>query len=140
MAVEALSTADLLAAVRARLTAQVSDAHVIAQMGDPAAAPRKHRSIQIMSVSTGPPPDGDMQRVYSIARRTITIRWMYSQSGTDSDAADFGESVRTALVGDTDWAREYKMLFEAEPVALAREGGYYYGELEVSSGRGLPVG
>lgn len=141
MATEPLTTAALLTAIRDRLTAQVAGAHVVPQMGDPAAAPRKHQSIEVLSVSTESPPPGDMQRLYTIARRNIRLRWMYSATtGTDSDAAAFGQSVREALIGDTDWAREHKMLFEGEPIALSRQGGYYIGELEVSSGRGLPVG
>lgn len=141
MAAEALTTAALLTAIRSRLSSEIAAAHVVDQMGDPAAAPRKHQSIEVLSVSTEAPPPGDMQRLYTIARRNIRLRWMYSAAtGTDSDAAAFGQSVRAALVGDTDWAREYKMLFDGEPIALSRQGGYYIGELEVSSGRGLPVG
>lgn len=140
-AAEALDTADLLDAVRTQLQT-LTAVNVLPRIGDRPSAEQRHRCIVVESMRVDAPPSGDRQQVYTIARRQMTIRWWLaarSNSG-DTEALDFARDIRAALTGNTTWAHSYKMLYEGQPVAISRDGGYYTGELEVSSGRGLPVG
>lgn len=139
---EILSTSDLLSNIRSRLTAQVSGSNVLDRMGDEPGADSRHKAIRIEEVRTEAPPTEDTQRPYTIAPRTVRLRWWYAarSDNDDGNVADWAASIREALTGSTTWAHTYKIRFAGEPVALSRVGGYYTGELEITSHRGLSVG
>lgn len=139
---EALSTADLLDAIRARLEAQVAPVTVLPRLGDVPDADRQHRCIRVETISAAPPPESDPQRAgYVMTERTVVLRWWHavSSANADSTAAAFASSIVVALTGKTTWAHSYKMTYQGQPVALSREGGYYSGTIEVQSRRGLPL-
>lgn len=139
---EALSTADLLADIRARLASEVAGATVSERLGDRPAAAVRHQYIEIVAVDAGEPHPGDMQQLYIKCDRTVRLRWSYKlrSDNTDADALAFAAAIRKALVGNHSWAKARKLTYGGEPVAIAREGGYYTGALEVVSTRGLPTG
>jgi len=141
MSTEAVGTETILAAIRTEL-GTISGANVSPQLGDRASAARKHQYVEILDVDTSEPFDGDHQQTNIWCERRIRLRWWYAirSDRNESDAITFARSIRQKLVGDTTFAHRYKMTFGGEPVAIRRDGGFYTGEQEFVSTRGLPTG
>lgn len=139
---EAIATSDLLDAIRVQLAAEVSGITVAPRLGDPGSSIQRHQFCEVLSVTTSDPAPGDQQQLYLRVERRIALRWSYavSSASTDGDALDFARSIREALCGATAFAHRYDLLYGGEPTALARDGGYYTGEIEVISIRAMPTG
>lgn len=134
----------LLAAVRAQVEAQVAGSQVPAQMGDRAATDGRHKLVEIVAFEQereGPEYPG---LALMKAARTVTLRWWMSVAQTDNtdddDPADFAESIVAALVGTHNWSHTYQTRFDGRRPAIERVGGWYRGEISITSHRASPQG
>lgn len=138
---DALSNEDLVAAIRARLSA-LSGVTVAKELGQAVPVARRHLEVEILGVSEEITDDStDPDIGYVLCDRTIRLRaWFVLRSDrTEAQAFAFFRSVREALVGGHDWAATYRMR-PTGGTAIARQGGAYFAEPEFVSGRGLPIG
>lgn len=137
---EPRSTSQLLADLRAALSG-ITDATVLPRLGDeyPAARDRTIRIVSVESEAEG----ADLQREYIRASRRVTIEARaVAVNSTDGSASDFFDAVRHAVMSRapvTSFGSVYAVRFDAEPVALGRDSGYYTYTLRVTAQRALTV-
>jgi len=142
----------LLADLRARITAYDAAAFVPRPIGQAAPADRQHKLVEIIEVDTAFGDDTTAMRRKLNVERTVLIQAFYQIGTTDADlnaaeqaAGTWFDGLRdslityTALTGDG-WATERKIRFVGEPVAMGRDGGYLFFQLQIATTIPISVG